>query len=148
MVSTSIWLFTSIVLFFFSSVPIHKLVVEGAQETGRHHQKNKYSKDVNSPDECPPLLQPDDIGFFVINLDRSVKRLERMRQRFDELGLPQFERVPGVEYKRGKRYSVPLKSKYLKPADYGTALAHYKAWKYVYASRKRWSIIIEASDFT
>ena len=74
---------------------------------------------------CPPLAQPEDIHFMVINLDRSTGRLARMRQAFREAGLPDFERIPGVEVKEQLlgtgEYPVPRLTPYLKV---GSASAH------------------------
>eukprot|EP00049_Salpingoeca_infusionum_P019516 m.362241 g.362241 ORF g.362241 m.362241 type:complete len:346 (-) comp20236_c0_seq1:291-1328(-) len=113
-----------------------------ASSTATKAETMKEEKDEGL--KCPKMLQPKDVGFLVINLDRSPKRLQRMRDRFEELGLPQFERVPGVEYhpERGP-YDVPLKHRGLKPADFGTCLAHLKAWKHVYSGSKRWYVVLE-----
>ena len=35
---------------------------------------------------CPALEQPENVGFLVINLDRSPGRLQRMRDAFDGTG--------------------------------------------------------------
>eukprot|EP00048_Salpingoeca_helianthica_P021067 m.10153 g.10153 ORF g.10153 m.10153 type:complete len:213 (+) comp5551_c0_seq1:217-855(+) len=62
-------------------------------------------------------------------------------------GLPDFERIPGVEVKEElvgtSAYSVPRITKYLKIADYGTCLAHRAAWEAVYKGKHRWVIILE-----
>lgn len=89
--------------------------------------KLRLSAPFSSNKACPTLVEPSDVGFLVINLDRSPQRLERMREMFDELGIPQFERVPGVEVRSGGGpYDVPRLTEGLKPADYGTCLAHLK----------------------
>ncbi len=44
------------------------------------------------PTECPKLVQPKNIHFMVINLDRSINRLQHMREVFRNLSLPDFER--------------------------------------------------------
>lgn len=100
--------------------------------------------------ECPRMLQPRDVGFLVINLDRSPGRLQRMREQFAALGLPPFERVPGVEVTAqrlaaGQAYDVPRLHAGLKPADYGTCLAHLRAWKHAYNGSRRWYIVLEVS---
>lgn len=75
---------------------------------------------------CPPLVRPSDIHFLVINLDRSTGRLERMREAFRNAGLPEFERVPGVEVKEellgSSAYPVPRLTTHLKVA--GLVVAH------------------------
>ena len=80
---------------------------------------------------------------MVINMDRSVKRLQRMQQRFIELGLPMFERIPGVEYNPQHTYPVKRLTKYLLEADYGCILAHYNAWQAVVNGTHDWVVILE-----
>ncbi|EDQ92791.1 uncharacterized protein MONBRDRAFT_30755 [Monosiga brevicollis MX1] len=95
---------------------------------------------------CPRLEKPqaEDVGFLVINLDRSPQRLARMRQSFKEHNLPPFERVRGVEASPdGGPYDVPRLVRGLKWADYGTSLAHLRAWKAAARSNYPWNIIIE-----
>ena len=123
----------------------------------------------DTPATCPPVLQPHDIHFMVINMDRSVKRLERITARFAELRLgmftavslchqalhcrlPMFERIPGVEVVEGVTYDVPM---FYHPdtfrngrppiADYGCALAHRRAWQAVVDGPHEWVMLIEVT---
>lgn len=87
-----------------------------------------------------------------------------MRTRFHELALPDFKRVPGVEVQLRHRsaaagpaegvaakdarsqveaYAVPRLSRHLKDADYGTCLAHLKAWEAARDGDADWHIILE-----
>ena len=79
---------------------------------------------------------------MVINLDRSVKRLERMQEAFIGLGLPEFERRPGVEAAEGVSYEVPRLGK-VPIADYGCALAHRRTWQAVADGPHEWVVVLE-----
>lgn len=80
---------------------------------------------------------------MVINLDRSINRLNKMRAAFEAKGLPLFERVAGVLVTADRDYQPPRLTKSLKLADYGCALAHREAWKRVVAGPHEWVVILE-----
>ncbi len=79
----------------------------------KHWDKQPYERVMNStvPEFCPELLQPHDIHFMVLNMDRSVNRLARMRKQFEDLGLPQFQRIPGVQVVKGQDYGIPQRGR-------------------------------------
>ena len=107
------------------------------------------------PAICPAMRRPTHPHFLVINMDRSVDRLRVVIDMFVRLGLPFFERVPGVEIIAGGTYDVPRipneihvdgtyhESKTLKDGDYGCALAHRRAWQAVAAGAHDWAVILE-----
>jgi hypothetical protein len=60
--------------------------------------------------------------------------------------MPQFKRVPGVEVRlENEPYDVPRLHPALKLADYGTCLAHLRAWKAAAAGDADWHVILEVS---
>ena len=118
----------------------------------------------DTPATCPKMLQPHDIHFMVINMDQSVKRLEKITQRFHELRcrpshssshltprrLPMFERIAGVVVREGETYDVPMfyhpdtfRNGRAPIADYGCALAHRHAWQAVADGPNEWVMVIE-----
>ena len=54
----------------------------------RHRGVEPYNRKMSTdtPATCPKMLQPHDIHFMVINMDRSTKRLELMTASFQRLG--------------------------------------------------------------
>ena len=50
------------------------------------------------PHHCPAVFsQPSNIHYLVINMDRSPERLALMVHAFQQLGLPPFQRIRGVD---------------------------------------------------
>ena len=76
---------------------------------GKHPQDRVMNRTV--PDMCPELTRPHNIHFMVLNMDRAFMRLAKMKRQFAKLGLPDFERIPGVEVKVGGVYDIPQRSK-------------------------------------
>ena len=100
------------------------------------------SQDQHNQTVCPILLVPENIHYMVINADVSITRLHDVRQRFKELGLPDFERIPGIIPTKDGVYDVPnLRGGTL--GTYGVALAHRAAWKAIAAGPHEWSAIFE-----
>jgi hypothetical protein len=79
----------------------------------KHAGKQPYERVMNAtvPEICPELLQPNDIHFMVLNMDGAVNRLAKMKARFAELELPEFQRIPGVLVKPGQDYGVPKRGR-------------------------------------
>eukprot|EP00040_Diaphanoeca_grandis_P000286 m.14996 g.14996 ORF g.14996 m.14996 type:complete len:305 (-) comp10382_c0_seq1:115-1029(-) len=97
------------------------------------------------PTECPSLVQPTNIHFLVINLDRSKNRRRKMKSEFVSRGLPNFERVPGVivSEENVDKMFPRRRHKSLKLADYGCALAHRAAWQRLVDGPHEWGIVLE-----
>ena len=92
-------------------------------------------------DECSTRT-PQDIHYYVINMDISTKRMVRFRERFEATGLHQLERVPGVLVRDGEAYEVPRGSSVAR-ADFGVALAHREVWRRLSNSSHEWAIVFE-----
>ena len=126
-----------------------RLLLERQQQYTFHHDHHgipPYERAMRDimPSMCPKLLQPRNVHFMVINLDRSIKRLQRMTDRFNELQLPMFERIPGIEVVEGAQYDVAwIRTFNLQIADFGCAIAHRAAWKAAANGPHEWSLILE-----
>ena len=95
----------------------------------------------------------EDFEFYVINLDRSQERWQRINAHLQTLGLV-AERISAVDASQfgsvflSKHYSKSLNKKYffigLKPAEIGCFLSHRKALKAFLAdSKKKYAVILE-----
>ena len=60
---------------------------------------------------------------------------------FQHLGLPPFERIPGVLVQPGATFDIPRIS--VIGADLGCALSHREAWKRIVKSGHVWAIVHE-----
>lgn len=92
---------------------------------------------------------------FVINLDSSIHRLDRISKRLDELGVS-FERLSAVNgrtltdeqiaqitypynhFKSRVRYTRELTK-----AEVGCFLSHRKCWEHLLESNEQWALIME-----
>lgn len=89
---------------------------------------------------------------FVINLDESVVRLERLKAEFERIGLD-FERLPAVDGRKLgenqilKHYSPELnRKKYFKPLskpEIGLYMSHLKACEKIISEELDFGIILE-----
>ena len=120
-----------------------KLPDRRAKHVGIPPYERVMNKTIPHKGECPKLHKPHDVHIMLINLDRSVGRLNRMTETFQKLELPMFERIPGVEVKAGGVYDVPKLHPSLKNADYGCCLAHREAWKAIVKGDHEWVLILE-----
>ena len=94
----------------------------------------------------------DKMEVYVINLDRSPERLERMKRRLGKLGIP-FVRIAGADGKSrpfvaGKDYSPKKYSlaagKQTTPTEIGCYISHYTVMeKFLRSSAKPFALIIE-----
>jgi len=88
------------------------------------------------------------IKCYVINLDRSLDRLEYITQVFNECGL-EFERVAAIdggllseeELKRHNEKSVLPRE--LIPAEIGCFLSHRECWHRIIESNDQWAAVFE-----
>lgn len=103
-----------------------------------------YQGNPETPELCPDVVQPGDVHFIVINMERSYQRLLRIGKRFQELGLPAFDRFVGIEPKEGQVYDIPRhKSREFMIGDYGCALSHREIWKHVANGTHEWVAVME-----
>ena len=89
---------------------------------------------------------------FVINLDKSVARLERLKAEFERIGLD-FERIPAVDGRKLsenqilKHYSPELnRKKYFVPLskpEIGLYMSHLKACERIISENLDFGIILE-----
>ena len=85
---------------------------------------------------------------FLINLDRSVDRLEVMKKRLADLGL-RFERVSAIEGSKVSSESYhsqspsPRYPHHLTPGEIGCFLSHKKCWEILIKSNEEWALILE-----
>ena len=95
-------------------------------------------------------MTSDRINFYVINLDRSVDRLERFTKDFEAFPIP-FLRVSGIE---GKDLTIPIEDydafmffmhtgRDASPGEIGCYLSHLKALKMFLESGKEFALICE-----
>ena len=92
----------------------------------------------------------DRINFYVINLDRSVDRMERFEKDFASFPIP-FIRVPAIE---GIKLTIPVQDydafmffahvgRNASPGEIGCYLSHIKALKMFLESDKEFALICE-----
>ena len=92
----------------------------------------------------------DRIGFYVINLDRAVDRMERIEKDFASFPIP-FIRVPAIE---GKTLTLPIEGydavkfffntgREAGPGEIGCYLSHLKVLKMFLESDKEFALICE-----
>ena len=97
-----------------------------------------------------PKRIADRINFYVINLDRSVDRMEQFKKDFEAFPIP-FIRVPAIE---GKDLVMPIKeynaTKFFfsngqeaTPGEIGCYLSHLKVFKMFLESDKELALICE-----
>lgn len=103
---------------------------------------------VQSTDMCPVLMYPTNVHVMVLNLDLSIQRRKRMEQRFQELGLPPFERFPAILVNLSHTYDIPRlrvqpRNRLMRIADYGCALSHREAWKAIAQGSHEWVAVLE-----
>ncbi|XCF07371.1 glycosyltransferase family 25 protein [Tamlana crocina] len=90
----------------------------------------------------------DSLNFqtYLINLDRSKDRLERMEKEFEKSGIHKFERIRAVDARNLKDTDYTLKNRYdrnLVPGEIGCFLSHIKTMQTFLKSSFRFAIIIE-----
>lgn len=79
---------------------------------------------------------------YVINLERSVERRERMHARLSERGLS-YVRVEGVDGRDGKQLAHVLRSRAPTPAEAGCIAAHLRAVKTAFQRGDRLALVLE-----
>jgi GR25 family glycosyltransferase involved in LPS biosynthesis len=119
-----------------------ELFNEWKVNAGRHWTKQNNMKTPNG------IF--DRINFYVINLDRSIDRMEQFAEDFESFPIP-FIRVSGIE---GKTLTIPIENydalmfflyvgREATPGDIGCYLSHFKALKMFLESEKEFALICE-----
>lgn len=83
---------------------------------------------------------------YLINLDRSKDRLERMERGFANSGVDKYERISAIDARHLKETDYILKNRYkrnLVPGEIGCYLSHIKTLKAFLESSFEFAIIIE-----
>lgn len=89
---------------------------------------------------------------YVVNLDRSVERWDRMQKMFQDLGV-EIIRLPAVDGRKmdpeelkNMRPKLSERHFWLKemtPGEMGCYLSHLKAWKSLLETEEEWALIME-----
>ncbi len=91
------------------------------------------------------------VPVFLINLDRSRERLERMAYRLDHVGL-EWTRIPAIDGAEALRAGCPdydpagairAGGRALRPGEVGCYLSHLEAARQVAASGCTWGLVLE-----
>jgi glycosyl transferase family 25 len=92
-----------------------------------------------------------ELGFYVINLKKSDKRLAKMVQTFEAANL-NFSRIDAVNGRdlnllqlrnEGFYKPAPEESRWLNPGEVGAYLSHRKAWKQILKDGVSYGIVLE-----
>jgi glycosyl transferase family 25 len=84
---------------------------------------------------------------YIINLDRSVDRLDFMARQLQALQVP-FERIRAIEGRNPSpedrhSFAGEFAATTLGPAEIGCLLSHRKAWQAIAASGAPWGVVLE-----
>src|SRR5690606_11915877 len=92
------------------------------------------------------MANPLNYQTYLINLDRSTERLERMVKVFEESGIDNYERVSAVDARNLKEGDYILKNRYdrdLVPGEIGCFMSHIKVMQEFLKSNYEFALIIE-----